>query len=148
MKGSCLCGGVVFEVAEVAGPFELCHCSRCRKASGTAHLAFLGVRREGYRVVRGRDLIRRYAAPLVAVPPPYTVFFCTRCGSTLPDPDPDGDWLEVPAGLLDEDPGHPPDRHIYVDCKAGWDEPSTVLPEFTAQEIQAHRRKHGRVPPR
>jgi hypothetical protein len=36
MRGSCLCGGVRFEVDRAVGPFELCHCSRCRKASGSA----------------------------------------------------------------------------------------------------------------
>jgi hypothetical protein len=36
-RGSCLCGEIAFDVE---GPFDLflnCHCSRCRKASGTAH---------------------------------------------------------------------------------------------------------------
>ena len=36
-RGSCICGEVVFEVD---GPFDRflnCHCSRCRKATGTAH---------------------------------------------------------------------------------------------------------------
>jgi hypothetical protein len=35
LKGSCLCGGVRYEVE---GPFEImayCHCVQCRKASGS-----------------------------------------------------------------------------------------------------------------
>ena len=34
IRGSCLCGGVKFEITRATGPFELCHCSRCRKANG------------------------------------------------------------------------------------------------------------------
>jgi hypothetical protein len=35
IKGSCLCGGVRFELDRAAGPFEICHCNRCRKVSGS-----------------------------------------------------------------------------------------------------------------
>ncbi|MCZ6459403.1 MAG: aldehyde-activating protein, partial [Gammaproteobacteria bacterium] len=35
-KGQCLCGAVAFEVEEIIGPFELCHCTRCRKSTGSA----------------------------------------------------------------------------------------------------------------
>jgi hypothetical protein len=41
--GSCLCGGVRFEIERFVGPFELCHCTRCRKVSGSAYLTWLGV---------------------------------------------------------------------------------------------------------
>ena len=43
MRGGCLCGGIVFEVAKFEGPFELCHCTRCRKVSGSAFVAAIGV---------------------------------------------------------------------------------------------------------
>ena len=49
IQGSCLCGGVKFEITRAVGPFELCHCSRCRKASGSAFAAGLGVLREDFR---------------------------------------------------------------------------------------------------
>ncbi|MGI9332206.1 MAG: GFA family protein [Gammaproteobacteria bacterium] len=150
MKGSCLCGGVEFEVQDLVGPFELCHCSRCRKVSGSAYVALVGASTAGYRIVCGRDLIRTYVAPLVETPPPYTVFFCSRCGSCVPDPEPVGEWFEIPAGLLDDEPNVRPDKHIYVDRKASWDRIRSSLPEFTMEEIRNHRKrtKRGRVPAR
>jgi len=39
IPGSCLCGGVRFAIAKAVGPFELCHCRRCRKSSGSAWAA-------------------------------------------------------------------------------------------------------------
>ena len=51
IAGSCLCGGVRFEIAKALGPFELCHCSRCRKASGSAFAAMLGVRSSDFHFV-------------------------------------------------------------------------------------------------
>ncbi len=34
MRGSCLCGGVVFDVALPLRPVIACHCRQCRKTSG------------------------------------------------------------------------------------------------------------------
>ncbi|MFT6655758.1 MAG: hypothetical protein ACJAWI_002533, partial [Marinomonas primoryensis] len=39
--GSCLCGAVKFELKGEFKKFFLCHCSRCRKTSGSAHCASL-----------------------------------------------------------------------------------------------------------
>ena len=60
IRGSCLCGGVRFEIERAVGPFELCHCTRCRKVSGSAYLTWLGVRREDFRLLQGADLIKTY----------------------------------------------------------------------------------------
>ena len=57
MQGARLCGGVRFEIDRVAGPFELCHCGRCRETSGSAFVAGLGVRANDYRLLAGAELI-------------------------------------------------------------------------------------------
>ena len=145
MMGSCLCGAVVFEVGDIAGPFELCHCRRCRKASGSAYAACLDAKTEGYRLVRGKDVISSFEAPILERPPAYQVWFCSKCGSQVPDPEPSGERVEIPAGALDDTPPSTPDKHIYVDLKAEWDEIDEILPRFTRDEIRAFRRAHGRV---
>ena len=76
IKGECLCGAVQFEVASVVGPFELCHCNRCRKSSGSAYAAIVGVAVEGFRVTSGAKLIRSFEFPIVELPPGYRRFFC------------------------------------------------------------------------
>ncbi len=55
VHGACLCGAVKFTLSGVAESFHLCHCSRCRKATGTAHASniFWGSRAEWYE--DGRD---------------------------------------------------------------------------------------------
>ena len=37
--GKCLCGVVQFRISGEFESFFLCHCSRCRKDSGSAHSA-------------------------------------------------------------------------------------------------------------
>ena len=140
MRGSCLCGGVVFEVARAVGPFELCHCTRCRKASGSAFVAGLGVDVADWRLLAGADLIRRYAAPVVERPPPYRTAFCGRCGSPVPDPPPGTTWFEIPAGLLDGDPEIRPDRHIFVEHRPSWTPRGDALPQLTKAELVALRK--------
>jgi hypothetical protein len=142
--GSCLCGGVRFEIDRAVGPFELCHCSRCRKTSGSAFVAGLGVRTEDFRLLAGADLVQRYEAPILERPPAYRVAFCRRCGSPVPDPPAGSDWFEVPAGLLESDPGLRPDKHIFVELRPTWSIPVDDLPTFTRSEIAAHRRERGR----
>lgn len=142
IRGQCLCGGVRFELDRVVGPFELCHCSRCRKTTGSAFVAGLGARVADYRLLAGEDLIRRYEAPILRRPPAYRVAFCTRCGSPVPDPPPGADWFEVPAGLLDDDPGARPDRHIFVDHKSPWYAIVDELPQLTMPELAELRRRH------
>jgi len=140
IKGSCLCGGVRFEIAGVSGPFELCHCNRCRKVSGSAFAALIGGKTEDLRLLQGKELITTYEAPLLESPPPYRTAFCRRCGSPVPDPDPQAAWVEVPAGLLEDDPGLQPDKHIFIEFKAPWFEVADTLPQFDKQRLRELRR--------
>jgi hypothetical protein len=135
IRGSCLCGDVQFEVAKTVGPFELCHCSRCRKVSGSAFIAAVGVRRADFRFLSGRELIRTYDAPIRNAPPAYRSTFCPRCGSPVPDPELKSDWFEIAVGSLDDDPGLRPERHIFVHVKAPWFEIADDLPQLDEAQL-------------
>ena len=141
IRGSCLCGGVTFELERAVGPFELCHCSRCRKVSGSAFLTWLGVRREDFRLLQGKELIKTYERPISESPPAYRTSFCSRCGSPVPNPSDGESWFEIPAGPLDDDPISRPDKHIYVEFKAAWDIIRDDLPKMTKKDIRAHRKE-------
>jgi hypothetical protein len=139
IHGSCLCGGVSFEFSRAVGPFELCHCSRCRKVSGSAFAAWLLVERADYRLLQGSDLIRTYEAPVREAPPPYRTQFCIRCGSPVPDTAGDSPWVEVHPGLLEDDPQLRPDRHIFVDLKSAWYEIKDLLPQLDRAALRRLR---------
>ena len=36
VPGSCLCGKVTYRIKDNLGIFQYCHCSRCRKFTGSA----------------------------------------------------------------------------------------------------------------
>ena len=142
IEGSCLCGAVRFGVERVVGPFELCHCSRCRKTSGSAFLPMVGVRTSEFHWLQGAEFVRVYEAPVVDRPPGYRSCFCGRCGSPVPDPEPAGAWFEIPAGALDGDPRRKPDRHIFVERKAPWFDIGDGLPQFDKPTLYAMRDAH------
>jgi len=39
LKGSCLCGGIRFEITGMHSKVVVCHCSGCRKTSGAGSAA-------------------------------------------------------------------------------------------------------------
>ena len=139
IRGSCVCGDVQFEIERLSGPFELCHCGRCRKFSGSAFLAAVGVRREHFRFTQGREQIQTFDAPILREPPPYRTAFCKRCGSAMPDPALDAEWFEVPAGALEGELGVRPERHIMVHVKAEWFEIHDTLPQLNLEQLAQFR---------
>jgi hypothetical protein len=135
IRGSCLCGGVTFEIDHATGPAEFCHCNRCRKVSGSASLLMIRVATKDYRFLTGHDLVKSYAAPVLYRPPAYHSIFCSNCGSPVPPPHPEADSFEIPAGSFDDDPGVRPDKHIYVECMPSWDDLRADLPAYRFREL-------------
>lgn len=60
IRGSCVCGGVRFEVTVAFLRPGHCHCSRCRKHSGTFGGTQGRVPRAGFRLLAGEALLRVY----------------------------------------------------------------------------------------
>jgi hypothetical protein len=126
ITGSCLCGGVRFEVDPPFIRAGHCDCSRCRKHSGTFGLTQARVSREQFRLLKGGELIRVYGKGEGAVKA-----FCTVCGSSLFGGTwPDGAQVSIRMGAFDTDPGIRPQFHTYVASRAPWDEIADNLPQF------------------
>ena len=139
IHGSCLCGAIRFEIEKVAGPFEVCHCNRCRKVSGSVGLPTIGVLTSDYRMTSGKEYVSTYSAPILYQPPAYHSVFCSKCGSPVPPPEPEGEKLEIPAGLLDDDPGIRPDKHIFIEFIPPWDRITDNLPMYTIETLVLER---------
>jgi len=126
VRGSCLCGGVTYEISGEVSPIGQCHCSLCRKTSGSAAGSTLYAKSDGFRFLSGESLIASYSRPSG-----YTSTFCSRCGSPLPAAAKSGGFHYVPAGTLDDDPGHGRVAvHIYVGSKAAWNVISDEMPQY------------------
>ena len=122
--GSCLCGGIRFEIDGKVSGVGLCHCSICRKVSGTASNAVVATARKSFRWVQGEDKVQVYTRETG-----WRSAFCRGCGSPAPLLDPRGKIYVVPAGTLDDDPGTRVEQHIFVGSKAPWDEIAGEAPQ-------------------
>lgn len=125
--GSCLCGTVRYEISGHLGIFQYCHCSRCRKFTGSAHAANLIVAPDQFRWLEGEAQVGRFEHPQAKH---FATGFCKVCGSSLP-------WLGksrravvVPAGTLDDDPGIRPSQNIFWASRAPWYKEASALKHF------------------
>jgi hypothetical protein len=139
LKGSCLCGQVAWRVDGPASPVESCHCTRCRKASGSAFLPMLAVRPADFRFTHGEDRVQVFRLPVLRRAPGYTRAFCGRCGSPTPLLDPQSPILEIPAGALDGDPGVGTKQHIFTDHAVAWHVCGDGLPRYPGGVPEAER---------
>jgi hypothetical protein len=124
LRGQCLCGDVQFELDGPIRGIGQCHCSLCRRVSGTNGNAIFLVPAERFRWLVGED--RRVHFRLR---PTYGVSRCVRCGSPLPDCL-DGRQYWVQAGLMQDDLDTEIKLHIHVGSKADWDRIPEHHPQF------------------
>lgn len=127
LKGGCLCKGVQYEIAGPPQAAGNCHCSMCRKQSGSAFAAAAGVPAKSFRWTKGEELLTRYQSS-----PDGQRIFCKRCGSWLAcgPIDPKAEMSFIMLGTLDDDPGIRPSSHIFVGSKAPWFDITDQLPQF------------------
>jgi hypothetical protein len=123
--GRCLCGAVRYEIEGRISPIFLCHCGKCRRATGSAFHATSVCQTSQFRWLAGEEEIRQYEES-----PTYVVSFCGRCGSPVPTYNEGLGQIALHAGALDGDPGRRVRHHIFVDSKAPWFDISDDLPRY------------------
>jgi len=123
-SGSCLCGKVQFNIGGNLSDMSHCHCSVCRKIHGSLFATHF--RASELEFTAGIDSIVKNVSPSG-----FNRSFCGSCGSVLPDTNNEGESYYVPAGLLDDDPGVRPSKHIFVESKAEQYEIHDDLPQCT-----------------
>lgn len=120
MTGRCFCGSVAFEFDAPITDIEICHCSRCQRASGSPFAAEFRVRAEKFRWLRGQELISFFDAPILREPPAYRRSFCRTCGAAVPAVFPGNPVVTIPTGLVEGDLPARAASQIWVSEKASW----------------------------
>lgn len=115
MKGSCLCGSVVYEVDKLASPIQHCSCRTCRKAHSAAFNTAAGVLKEDFRWLKGQELLNSYESSLGK----YR-YFCSNCGSQLVAVRQGNPSLVLRVATLDEDPNVQPAFQIWKSHEVSW----------------------------
>jgi hypothetical protein len=117
-KGSCNCGAVSFEIAGEVSQVIVCHCSICRKSTGSNGIPVVLFAKNDFRWLTGADNITEWKKPDAD----WKKAFCKTCGSPLPGEN-DEERMFAPAGVITESGDlHQVIHHIWVKSKAAWDE--------------------------
>lgn len=124
--GSCLCGGIVYEICGEIGELVQCHCQRCRKANGSAFAVNAPIQKADFKILNGENLFKKYHSTATT-----QRCFCSECGSpiiSIKAETPDTYRLRI--GTLDTPLGQKPTHHIFTAYTAEWDTICDALPQY------------------
>jgi hypothetical protein len=128
--GSCLCGAVNIKIKGAISDVIHCHCSLCRKNSGTAYATNGFINTAEFEIVSGESHLS-----LFSFKPGRNRHFCRQCGSPVFSSNTqDPTRLRIRLGIIDSDISERPMSHNFVTSKANWDDLDAKLPRYAALE--------------
>lgn len=125
MRGKCLCGAIEFELDGDIPNLYQCHCSLCRKVTGSAANAAFRIAADQFKWISGSDRIREFITESG-----FKSHFCKTCGSPVPNLTSNDSAYWIPAGLLEEASELELVAHLYVASKACWEVIAEVGEQF------------------
>ena len=126
--GKCLCGAVTFQAENVITDVHSCHCSMCRRWTGSPMMA-VGV---GAVSFQGEEHITRYDSSAWA-----ERGFCSRCGTNLFYRLKEADHYIMTTGAFDDATPFKLAGEIYIDEKPEGYEFAGDHPRLTGEEFMA-----------
>lgn len=129
--GECNCGAVKFDIDMELSQVFMCHCSICRRSTGSNGIAVLVIPNEKLRWVQGREHVATWKKPGTE----WQTWFCRICGSPVPGEN-NATTMFVPAGSITSGgDALKVAHHVWVGSKAVWDE----IGDAGKQHIEAYR---------
>ena len=125
-RGSCLCGEVTFSIASEIKDIVCCHCSRCRKAQGSAYATNGNVDLQNFKFLSGENNLTHYQSSDT-----QTKSFCKTCGSPICSKSTlHPNTVRIRLGTIESDIIERPKAHVFVTSKANWDHITDELPKY------------------
>ena len=129
-SGQCLCGAVKVTIAGAISDIIHCHCSLCRKNSGSAYATNGFVAAKDFVVIAGANALTSFSFK-----PGRQRHFCQHCGSPVYSSNAeDPSRVRVRLGMIESDIIERPISHNFVTSKANWEEMDAELPRYEAFE--------------
>ena len=123
LAGECLCRAVRYTVADAFEYALNCHCSNCRRTTGSAFKPFAGIERSKLGIRKGKDSLMTFGDEN------GHDTRCKLCSSLPYSVVRDGTFVHVAMGTLVDDPTIRPADHIFVGSKASWFTITDSLPQ-------------------
>ncbi len=126
LTGKCLCGAIAYQISGPLGPIVNCHCSKCRRWHGAAFRTRCTVQSKDFHWIKGEEHLSKFHSSKNVIKT-----FCKICGSNLMSFYEDKpQYIGIPIGGLEQDPGVRPVAHIFVGSKSPWYEITDTLPQY------------------
>src|SRR5437867_1364114 len=131
LSGKCPCGAVHYAVADEFVYAANCHCSNCRRATGSAFKPFAGIERGKLDITKGEDNLMIYGDES------GNDTRCKLCGSFLYSVVRDGAFVHLAMGTHVDEPIIRPTKHIFVGSKARWFTITDDVPQYQEHVVVA-----------
>ncbi|MDP2562599.1 GFA family protein [Psychrobium sp. 1_MG-2023] len=129
-SGQCLCGDVTIKISGEITDIIHCHCSLCRKNSGTAFATNGFINANEFEITSGKEQLSTFSFK-----PGRERHFCRHCGSPVYSSNAqDPARYRIRLGILDSDIDERPISHNFVSSKANWENLDAQLPRYDAFE--------------
>jgi len=125
MRGKCLCGAIEFELHGELPNLYQCHCSLCRKVTGSSANAAFRIAADQLTWISGNVQIREFVTESG-----FKSHFCATCGSPVPNLTSNDSAYWIPVGLLEDSGELELVAHLYVASRASWDTIADVGEQF------------------
>lgn len=119
--GACLCGAVTFTVNAPLKAPTACHCSQCRKVTGSFDMS-TEVQKSNL-MIQGEDNLGWFHTERVRRG------FCKTCGAHLFFDPPHRDWISIAMGAFDGPTGVSLALHIFTNDKGDYYDITDGLPQ-------------------
>ncbi|MEP9353357.1 GFA family protein [Xanthobacter sp. KR7-65] len=106
LDGGCLCGRLRYRLRGVKSAYW-CHCTMCRRASGSAALPWASVARPDFEITAGTPSVYESS-------PGVRRLFCGSCGSPIAFDMAREEDVDVTLGTLDVPDALIPTHHIWT----------------------------------
>ncbi|WP_133128473.1 GFA family protein [Legionella nagasakiensis] len=126
-QGQCLCGACCYTIVTEQKPKAVyfCHCSRCRKETGTMYGANVFFKKAQLLWEKGENNITSFTLEKTR----KQRAFCNICGSPLPRRGKE-DEVILPAGTLDDDTSLAPTAHIFYGSRSSLEDKLMSLKQY------------------
>ena len=129
-RGKCLCGEVEIRIDGDISDIIHCHCSLCRKNSGTAFATNGFINASDFEILSGAENLSTFTFKHGR-----HGHFCRHSGSPVYSAnEQDPARYRIRLGILDSDITERPISHNFVSSKANWEELDAALPRYDSFE--------------
>jgi hypothetical protein len=129
LTGECFCGKVRYQIDGDLNGMYYCHCSRCRKLTGSSFATNASLDARFFSITQGQHLVDK------VVHDGHHRYHCSTCHSWVYGDSEDYPGMKfIPCGTLNEPPEKTPTHHVCVDSKASWVTINDDLPQYPGMQ--------------